>query len=153
MSKQATQEEAYPNMTISAEWDILSEIRTTIHQNMGSTSIQFQHIKGHADKHQPYAKLTLMQQLNVDADRLANEYIIQNQNKAYNIVPILPTSGIQLHMEEGTVTYQLKKTIMQARSKANHQLYLCHKNNWNQADFMNIDWESHRRALNKLQAH
>jgi hypothetical protein len=107
------QEDTYPSLAISAEWDILSEIRTTLDHNMMRSSIQFQHIKGHADKDKPYTKLSLMQQLNVDADRLANEYIHQHQDDKYNIVPLLPTSGIQLNMEGGTVTYHLKKTVMQ----------------------------------------
>jgi hypothetical protein len=48
------QEDAYPNLAISAEWDILSEIRATLDHNMMRTSIQFQHIKGHADQDKPY---------------------------------------------------------------------------------------------------
>jgi hypothetical protein len=90
--------------------------------------------------------------MNVDTDRLANEYIQHHQDGKYNIVPILPTSGIQLHMEGGTVTYQFKQTIMQARPKLNHQKYLCDKKQWKQVNFDSINWESHRRALNNLQA-
>jgi hypothetical protein len=100
MQEQVRQEDAYPNLTISAEWDILSKIRTALNHNMMQTSIQSRHIKGHADNDQPYNKLTLMQQLNVNANRLANEYIQHHQNGEYNIVPILLTSGIQLHMEQ-----------------------------------------------------
>jgi hypothetical protein len=68
-------EDTYPNHTLSAEWDIISEVRTTIDNNEMWESIQFQHIKGHADRDHPYHKLTLMQQMNVDADKLADEYI------------------------------------------------------------------------------
>jgi hypothetical protein len=81
MPEQVTQEDVYPNLTISAEWDILSEIRTALHHTMEQPSIQFRHIEGHADKDQPYDKLTLIQQLNVDADRLVNDYIQQHQDE------------------------------------------------------------------------
>jgi hypothetical protein len=146
------QEDTYPNLAISAEWDILSEIRATMDHNKMRDLITFQHIKGHADKDQPYNKLSLMQQLNVDVDRMADEYIQQNQEEDYTVVPLLPTSGIQLNMEGGTVTYRLKKTVMQARSQHIHREYLCGKNDWTPSDFQQIDWESHRRALNKFPA-
>jgi Reverse transcriptase-like len=141
-------EDTYVNQTLKAEWDIIAEIRATIDEDRIWEAVHFRHIKGHADKTTPYQQLTHMQKLNVDADSLADEYIQQNRDIDYSIVPILPTSGAQLNMPGGTVTYRLKQTVMQARSQRDHQQYLCCKNNWTIEDFENIDWESHRQALN-----
>jgi hypothetical protein len=134
---------------LSAEWDIISEMKITIKKNNLREAVQFRHIKRHADKDHPYHKLTLMQQMNVDADKLAGEYIQTHQEESYHIVPILPNSGVQLNMPRGTVTYRLKKTVMQARPQREHQKYLCQKNNWTQNTFHMINWESHHQALNK----
>jgi transcriptional regulator of met regulon len=95
----------------------------------------------------------LMQQMNIDADRLANEYIQRHPDENYSIVPILPTSGVQLNIPDGTVTHKLKRTIMQARPKREHHEYLCKANSWTSDTFNMIDWESHRQALNRLPKH
>jgi hypothetical protein len=91
-----------------------------------------------------------MQQLNVDADKLANEYVQQNLDDEYGIVPILPTSGIQLNMNGNTVTHQLKRAVMQAWPRIKHQKYFWKRNNWTQEELTKIDSESHCQALNRL---
>jgi hypothetical protein len=112
-----------------AEWDVIAETRATIDIGGLWDSVQFRHIKGHADKKAPYHQLTLMQQLNIDADKLADDYIQQNQSCEYSRVSLLPTSGVQVNMQGGTVMYCLKQTVTQARSQREHQQYLCRKNN------------------------
>jgi hypothetical protein len=54
-------------------------------------------------------------------------------------------------MTGGTITYRLKRTVMQARALRDQQKYLCNKNNWTSKEFTTIDWESHRQALNQHQ--
>jgi hypothetical protein len=122
-------DDTYPNYTLSAEWNVISEMKQTIDKHNLRDTIQFRHIKGHADKDHPYHKLSLMQQMNIDADKLAGDYIHTHPDESYHMVPILPNSGIQLNMPGGTVTYQLKKTVMQARPQSEHQKYLCQHNN------------------------
>jgi hypothetical protein len=150
MKEQFNVTDTYPNHTLSAEWDIIAEMKATLAKEELGNNIQFTHIKGHADKDKSYHKLTTQQQLNVDADKLAGEYIQQHYNDEYGIVPLLPTSGAQLNMEEGTVTHQIKRTVMQARSKRDHKAYLCQKNAWTPTKFNTINWESHRQALNRI---
>ena len=53
--------------------------------------ILVQHIRGHQDLHTPYAQLTLLAQLNVDADSLANEY----QRDFVALVPTCCCSRLQ----------------------------------------------------------
>jgi hypothetical protein len=135
-----------PNQTMIAEWDIISEIYEAKKE---INEIRIQHIKGHADDHQPYDKLTLLQQLNVDADRLANEYIQANQDKEYRWVTLLPTSGAQLHLPTGTITYQMKKQVKEAKTSPQLKAHMCKKNGWEPAILEMIAWEPHRRAINR----
>jgi hypothetical protein len=51
---------------------MIAKTRATLDNDGLWEAVQFRHIKGHADKRAPYHKLTIMQQLNVDADRLAD---------------------------------------------------------------------------------
>lgn len=76
MQEQLRIEDTYLNITLSAEWDLISEMRQTINTNKMWESIQFCHIKGHADRDQPYHKLSIMQQMNVDANKLTGESIV-----------------------------------------------------------------------------
>jgi hypothetical protein len=85
----------------------------------------------------------------VDADKLANQYIQDNQHKEYKLVNMLPTNGAQLHLETGTMTYQMKKQVMEARNLRNQVSYLCKKYDWEPTTFEMIAWEPHRRAINR----
>jgi hypothetical protein len=139
---------AQPNHTTIAEWDILIEVWKTKEQ-LSEKSITMNHIKGHADNQQSYNRLTLLQQLNVDADKLANEYIQDHPTKNYTKANIFPSSGIQFHLEKGTITNQLKRNMKEARRHAPHVKYLCKKNGWDEEKFDTIAWEQHRRAINR----
>jgi hypothetical protein len=57
----------------------------------------------------------------------------------------------QCHINGGTITHQLKQTILEARAQQNHKKFLCKKHQWDEQAFNDIAWEAHRRALNQLQ--
>lgn len=129
-----------------AKWDVIVEIWETM-TKMENMSIQ--HIKGHSDEKQPYEKLTLLQQLNVDADQLADQYIQEHWDDEYRWVSILPTSGAQLNLNKGTITYQMKKQIKEAKNVKQQIEYLCKKNQWEHPTYEMVAWEPHRRAINR----
>ena len=141
---------ATPNSTLEAEWDLLAEIWTTL-QELDDWSITW--VKGHQDDKKPYANLDLKAQLNIDADALANQYITDNPNHPYQQVPLLPVSGVQLNLPIGTITHKLKRELRVARTAPGLQQHLCTKFNWTAPVFDNIDWESFRRAMNRLDKH
>ena len=87
-----------PNSTMESDWDVIAEIWNTIHEGNLSENISFVHIKGHADKEKKYEELSLLQQLNVDADQLAGAYITMHWNDDFSKAPIYPTSGCQLDL-------------------------------------------------------
>lgn len=56
---------------MSADWDVLIEIQESLKSRPGLVR---QHVRGHQDLHTPYRKLSLLAQLNVDADHQASRY-------------------------------------------------------------------------------
>ena len=100
-----------PNSTLESDWDVIAEIWSAIQAGSFADTLSFVHIKGHADKDTLYDKLTLQQQLNVDADHLAGGYITRHWDDDYSQAPIYPTSGCQLDLQHGTITYKLKREL------------------------------------------
>ena len=143
----------YPNETLAAEWDILLEIWTTKDMLTDPHRPTFTHVKGHQDRKKPYNELSLSAQLNVDADHIANAYIEENPDKDYSHVPMLPHSGAQLNLLNGTATSRLKQRLRLARTTSLLQTHLQKKFGWSEATFHDINWESSRVALNRLKTH
>jgi hypothetical protein len=138
---------------MDSEWDILAEIRASMIE-LQETSPTLKWIKGHQDDHTPYEELSLKAQLNCQADKLADEYLtIHPDSLPFTHVPMLPTSGCQLQLSKGTVTYNIKQEVKLARTAPPLKRKLCHKNAWDETTFNDIDWTSHNRALNYHQKH
>jgi len=94
-------------------------------------------------------QLPLPAQLNVDADKLAGDCMAAHPDKDYTVVPILPTSGVQLHLSAGTITYNMKKEVSMARTTEPMKQYMIKKYGWEEETFLDIDWEAHRRGANR----
>jgi hypothetical protein len=141
----------YPNTTTTSEWDVLAEIKKSLSELQVQPSIG--HIKSHQDKNKPYEQLSLPAQLNCDADELAGEYLQEHPDLDHTRVPILPTSGCQLHLAKGTTTHKIKLALKHARSVPPMRAKLCHKHAWDEETFDDIDWDSHGKALRRLQKH
>ena len=89
----------------------------------------------------------------MDADKIADQYIQQNPDHAFHQVPLLPTSGIQLHLPVGTVTHKLKRELRLARTEPPLRAHLCERFGWSGETYEDIDWESFRRAMRRLDKH
>ena len=107
-------------------------------------------VKGHQDKEKAYDRLTLAAQLNVDADKLAGDFMNDYPDKDYATVHVLPSSGIQLNLPAGTITYNVKKELSWARTTEPMKQYMIKKYNWEEDTFEDIEWEAHRRAVNRF---
>ena len=105
-----------PNSTSAADYDVLAEIWATRDLIAPAPCPFVLHIKGHQDKKTDYDLLPLPAQLNVGADKLAGDYLAANPDKDYTHVPVLPSSGIQLNLPAGTITYNMKVELSQART-------------------------------------
>ena len=131
----------FPNSTLDPDWDVVAEIWKAVHRLEGQhCRPTFQHIKGHQDDNTAYGRLSLKAQLNVDADRLADAYIAQNPNHPYHTVPLLPTSGGQIHLPGGTITHNFKHTLGCARTEQPLKDYLCQRHSWDEETLDTIDW-------------
>ena len=92
--------------------------------------------------------MSLLQQLNVDADHLAGGYITMHWNDDFSKAPIYPTSGCQFDLSHGTITYKLKRELRWARTEPPYGQYVCDKYKWTEATYHSIDWECLRCAIN-----
>ena len=143
----------YPNATMDSEWDVLAEIRATMLELLEVGQPTMDHIKGHQDREKPFEQLSLKAQLNCRADWLADEYLQENPDLVLSRVPILPSSGCQLHLPHGTVTHNVKQEMQHARSVPPLKTRMCKKNGWSNETFDDIDWGVHGLALKRLQKH
>ena len=105
----------YPNSTMALEYDVSAEIRTAM-RLLGTSHPVLEHIKGHQDAKKPWNELTRSAQLNCHADKLAEQFLKEFPDTDKTMVPLLPTSGCQLQMTGGTVTYDLKLKLTHART-------------------------------------
>lgn len=103
--------EIIPSTTLFADWDVLTEIKHTLLQYIQLPTIE--HVKGHQDRKIKYDDLSLLAQLNVDADKAAGEF--QDQHGKYRPHVIrFPHNHVQLQLTGATITSQYKSSIRYA---------------------------------------
>jgi hypothetical protein len=133
-----------PSSTLTADWDVLQEIRHSLNDLTFRPTIQ--HIKGHQDRNTPYEYLPLPAQLNVDADKVAGAF-----QDAFGCarphVPLFPHTGAQFNINQGTVTYNYKSAIRYAAHGPPLLLYIQQRNDWTPAIIQTIDWRAHELAI------
>jgi len=138
-----------PNSTQASDYDVLAEIWAT-HDLLPATACPaVLHIKGHQDKKTAYELLPLPAQLNVDADKHAGDYMAAHPNTDCTVVPIMPTSRVQLHLPAGTITYNMKKEVSMVRTTEPMKQCMIKKHDWEEETFLDIEWEAHRRVANR----
>ena len=142
----------FPNSTMASEWDIIAEIRQT-HHDIPVNKPTFHHVKGHQDNDTPYEELPLRAQLNVDADQLAEDWLNTHPEFDHRKVPVLPTSGCQLNGLDGTITYNMKQATRQARTIPALGNKLMEKYDWDSQTIEDIAWNSHGRAIRRMDQH
>lgn len=136
-----------PNPTLEPDWDVLHEIQWTItHHVHGCTLV---HTKGHQDDKAKYHTLSLLAQLNIDADKLAGQFQDCHGESRPQVL-LFPHASAQVHIREGTITSRLPFRLRLAETGPPLQEYICRKNQWTQAEFDMINWPAHAAAI---QAH
>ena len=130
------------------EWDVLIEIQTALRALPG---VRLQYVEGHQDKKKPYHTLTLLEQLNVDADRIAAEYheLLQPQRP---FILMSPNAKAHLVHMEGTVTAKYDEFIATQATAPPLQKYLADKHSWSDVVVETINWKAHGQALKKNKA-
>jgi len=129
--------------------DVLAEIWATRDLLPVTARPAVLHIKEHQAKKIACEQLPLPAQLNVDADKLAVDHMANHPNTDCTVVPVLPTSGVQLHLPAGTITCNMKKEVSMARTTEPMKQHMIKKHNCDKETFLDIDWEAHRRGANR----
>ena len=134
----------YPNITLQPDWDLIEEIYTT-YQHLHISNVTFKWIKGHQDSDTPYEELSIPAQFNVDADRLAEEYMEANPNRR-TISPMVPSARCLLQLRNDTIHGHYTDKLREAASLPDLFGYLRHKYQWTKQAIQNIQWEWFRLA-------
>jgi hypothetical protein len=92
---------------LSPEWDLIVNIRRLLCEMPG---LSLEHVRGHQDRRGTYQQLSLLAQLNVDADDLANTF--QREYGAIRPHALLTEeAGVHLITPKGNVTTKYKTAI------------------------------------------
>jgi hypothetical protein len=127
------------------EWDVLIEIQAALRE---LPRVRLQYVAGHQDKKKAYNTLPLLEQLNVDADRIAAEYheLFHPQMK-YAIMS--PNTRAHLLFHDGTVTSKYDEAISFQATAPPLQAYIARKYSWNELTVNRINWIAHGQALER----
>jgi hypothetical protein len=104
----------------------------------------FQHVKSHQDDNKALQTITLKLRLNIEADKLATEYMVEDKVRQPT-VSLFPTAQAQLIMNETSITRKLPNAIRFAAGSKDIRIYLMKQNVWtlglNTLD--SVNWEAH----------
>ena len=128
---------------LDAEWDLLVEIQQTLRELPG---VDLTYVKSHQDDKKAYDRLPLMAQLNVDADRLAEEYN-RTHGAQHPFSIMTPSAGAMLVTDEGTLTSTFESELRNRSSSPPLENYIRTKNQWDQCTFFSVNWEAHGKAV------
>jgi hypothetical protein len=113
----------------------------------------FHHVKSHQDDDTPTDHLTLESRLNVEADRLATEYMQEDQTRR-PIVTLFPTAKAQLIMKGASVTRKIPQAIRFAAGSILIQKYLVERNAaWTTNILNDIHWDAHGDSHSHHRSH
>jgi hypothetical protein len=98
----------------------------------------FVHVKGHQDDHINYVGLSLDAQLNVDADKLAGDFM-SHYPKPQTMVPLMPTTGVHLNIDSKTITGHYSTRIRTASATPAIIQFLRKKNAWSTREWESIN--------------
>ncbi len=129
-----------PNVTLRAEWDIESVILDVLKEL--KMTFQFIHVKSHQDDETPLATLTLEARLNVEADRLATEYM-QEDHIRRPTVALFPSAKAQFLIQDVSVTRKIPQAIRYAAGSKPIRTYPMERNQWTERTMDEIDWNAH----------
>jgi hypothetical protein len=129
-----------PNVALRAEWNIESVILQYLQEL--SLSFTFLHFKSHQDDNGPVASLTLESRLNVEADRLATEFL-QADEPRQPIALLFPSAKCQLIVNNKSVTQRIPQALRYKAGSTEIRKYLMHQNTWTEQTLDDVNWDAH----------
>ena len=132
-----------PNSVFKPDWDIVQAIVQT--QQSFAITTTYQHVKGHQDDDTPTVELSLVAQLNVEADKYAGAF--RHQYGSYRpLIPLSPTRPVALDIDGKTIHRGFKQAIREAIHGPNLKEAMQLRYDWQDGVMETIDWEVHRQA-------
>ena len=105
----------------------------------------YRHVKGHQDDATPFEALSLLAQLNVEADKHAGAFRLQF-GEYRPIIPLSPTRLVALDIDGKTIHRGFKKAIRDAIHGPHLLEAMQIRYDWPDGVLETIDWEVHRQA-------
>ena len=129
--------------TLSPDSDVIVELQAALAALPGIT---LRHIKGHQDRKTSYDRLSLLAQLNVDADHLAGEY---QQTHGCEKPPVLMSPNVRAHFvqEDVNITSNIATHIRHQSSCASLMEYIKRQQNWSETTLRSVNWEAHGKSM------
>jgi hypothetical protein len=127
------------------EWDIISSILEALE---AQPRLSLQYVRGHQDRRTEYTNLSLMAQLNVDADEMATVYQT-NYGMPRPVALLTNTAAVHLVTPQGSVT---SKHGVALRFPATYGPLMTHiqvRNGWSSRETQTINWTAHASSLKK----
>jgi len=135
----------FPNDTLQPSWDTLQAISRHLRLLPKVTLIW---VKGHQDKNTPFAKLPVLAQLNVRADKLAGKFQhIWHHTYPQPLFLMIEGTGCNLMIDGETITSKHYKNLLDVRRTANIKQYLKKKFSWNHLSMISVDWRAYNLAV------
>ena len=104
------------------------------------------HLKSHQNDNTRYELLSFPAQLNVDADKLAENRRLRSINSPI-CAPRLQYTKVQVHIGISTVSRNVSQAITQQYQKREMERYLLQRHHWNQRTLYNIHWNAMSTSL------
>ncbi|KAG7352859.1 hypothetical protein IV203_008907 [Nitzschia inconspicua] len=134
----------FPNEALKAILDVLQAV---VRLAKLLPQITFHHIKGYQDRQDALDKLSRPAKLNVQADKLAGNYLRLSLHKD-TPAPMIEGTHCHLIYNGQTVASKHRKHIRDHRRTKELKTYIMQKTQMSGAAFADIDWQSHERSVN-----
>jgi hypothetical protein len=133
----------------SPEWDLVSSVIVHLHSQPGLT---LQYVRGHQDRTVAYDNLSLLAQLNVDADEMATKYQI-TQGGQRPIAFLTDTASVNLVTPNGSVTSKFGVALRFQATYGPLLQYIEDRQGWTPQVTQTINWKAHSTSLKKRVKH
>lgn len=132
-----------PNAVFKPDWSVVQAIVDTVQ----SCSIEatYVHVKGHQDDDTSVEELSLLAQLNVEADKHAGDY--RALHGSYRpVIPLSPTLPVALDIGGRTIHRGFKQAIRDSIHGTHLLEDMQLRYDWADGVIDTIDWDVHRQA-------
>jgi hypothetical protein len=112
-----------------------------------SLDVRYVHIYGHSDDQLRFDQLTLPQQLNVMADKLAKECLLESIRNNTRYGPTYPDEPIRIWLGGDKVTSSIRNRIYDAWGSKTARCLLARRKMVHESNYHHIAWDAVGRAM------